>query len=141
MDSNAYKQVTRMNNRQLGFSLSELVITVAILGILTAVALPSYQNHVLSSRRSDGHMALLKASQDLERCKTRTFTYAGCNVVSTTPMSESGYYKLSIADVTATTFTLTATPQDPQTRDTDCGFLTLDQNGVRDSETSDSNCW
>ncbi len=133
-----------MNKYSQGFSLIELLIAVVILGILVAVALPAYEEQVLKSRRSDGHMALLTAAQDLERCKTTSFTYANCNVITAASESTEGYYSLTIDNVTTTTFDLTATPEGAQENDSNCMNLTLNQNGVRDASAStdgEKDCW
>lgn len=133
-----------MKKYNQGFSLIELMIAIVILGILVAVALPAYEKQVLKSRRSDGHMALLTAAQDLERCKTTSFSYDSCNVITSESESTEGFYSLTIANVTAATFELTATPEGPQVNDSQCMKLLLDQNGVRDASASsdgEKDCW
>ncbi|MCB1755067.1 MAG: type IV pilin protein [Gammaproteobacteria bacterium] len=131
-----------MKNNSKGFTLIELMIVVAIMGILAAVAYPSYVQQIYKSRRSDGHLALLTAAQNLERCKTSTFTYVGCNVITGTSESPEKFYALSIANVTAISYDLTATPQNEQAGDTRCGNLSIDENSTRSASGPDGiECW
>jgi len=116
-----------------GFTLIELMITIAILAIIVGIALPSYNQYVLKSGRADGKSALLQASQTLERCFTRYSAYndANCPLADgATITSENDKYQVTV-DSTATTFDLTAAPQSPQDKDTECGNFTLDHTGRR----------
>jgi type IV pilus assembly protein PilE len=63
------------NNRQVGFTLIELMIVVAVVGILAAIAFPSYQDSIRKSRRNDGMNALLEAAEKLEIVRARTGSY------------------------------------------------------------------
>ncbi len=138
-----------MNNQTIsgkhntyGFTLIELLISIAIVSILAGIAYPSYVNQILKSRRGDGQLALLNVSQQLERCKTTSFTYVGCNVITTSSESPEKFYSLSIANVTTTDYELSATPQNEQSDDTDCGTLTLDETGTRNANgTMGKHCW
>lgn len=129
-------------NRQSGFSLIELMIVVAIFGIIAAIAYPAYGQYVLESRRTDGISALLTSMQAMERCRATTYSYDGCAANLRTESAE-GFYAISASGVTATTFTLTATAQNVQTADTECPTLTIDQASQRGptDNTGAAPCW
>ena len=140
-------------NRQQGVTLIELLVVVMIVGILAAIAYPSYRTHVMRSHRSDAKIALERLAQSLERCYTNSTpkTYDGCAslaaVAAGTAVSDNGYYSIDFpADPDATTFTLRATAIGGQLSDTDCRTFTLDNTNVRGAETAGSAdnagpCW
>lgn len=115
----------------------ELMIAVAIVGILTAIAYPQYGKIVNKSRRSDAQAALLQAGQDLERCKTVNYSYADCALTRAT--SPEDHYDLTL-ESTASTYKITATAKGVQAGDTECGTMTLNQQGVREPAAS-VGCW
>lgn len=122
-----------------GFTLIELMITVLIIGILAAIAWPSYQGFVEQGRRTDGQNALLDTAQALERCYTTYGAYddGDCGVSFPRDSSE-GHYQVTATTLTDTTFTLEASPQGVQASD-DCGDLTLQHTGAKGSDGAD--CW
>lgn len=129
-----------------GFTLVELMITVAIVAILATVAYPSYQDHVLKSRRADGISAIMNAAQRLERCYTQYGAYnnANCPSYAAVQDSQQGYYQVSFsAAATASTYTLRAVPRGAQADDTKCATLTLTQANQKGITGSGSvqDCW
>lgn len=122
------------NQSESGFTLLELMIAVAVIGILAAIAFPSYQQYVLKSRRTDAMAGLVNLQQDIEKWRVNNASYAGCTICSA-PASD--YYTFAISSETATNYTLTATAQSSQTADTGCTSLTLNQNGTK----SPPDCW
>lgn len=124
--------------RHRGFTLIELMITVAIVGILAGIAYPQYGKFVQKSRRADGHLSLLEGVQTMERCKSTRYSYESC-----TPSHESSpenYYAVT-AVKTISTFTITATGQDQQASDTDCKIMTINHLGERTPDPDTTSCW
>ena len=126
----------RLGFSHRGFSLTELLIVVAILGIIAALAYPSYQTSVEKSRRADAKAALLELAQFMERTYVENKTYRPGGVTPALPFTEapkdSGnkYYDLAFSAIGANSFTLIATPKAGQASD-HCGKLTLAQTGQK----------
>ena len=112
-----------MIKKQFGFTLLELMVTVAIVGILASISYPIYTNSNMKSMRVDGQGALLNFANTMERHFTVHNTY-----VSAPTNPGTAYYDIS-AVVTDSTYTLNASPKGTQANDI-CGTLTLTHTGV-----------
>ena len=138
-----------------GFTLIELMIAVAVVAILAAIAIPSYQSSIRKSRRQDAKTALL----DLASREERYFTLNNAYTNGTAVANSLGYtlpvnlgsaaapdYIMSVvtpAAATGTTFSLQAVPQGDQVNDR-CGTYTLDNFGNQGNTGNtdpSSTCW
>jgi type IV pilus assembly protein PilE len=134
--------------RSHGFTLLELVIACAIVAILAAIAYPSYQNSIQKSRRAEATAALLGVASQLERFSTEKGSYTtatlgtGAGAVFANH-TENSYYNLSLANLTATTYTIRAAPTGAQAADP-CGTLTYNEQGFKDvtgGSWTKAQCW
>jgi type IV pilus assembly protein PilE len=138
----------RALRRQAGFTLVELMVTVAIAAILASVAYPSYMDQVRKGRRAEAQAVLMEASQFMERYATMNLAYhqnaAGTAVALPTPLTKapkegaSKFYDVSLQSVSANAYTLQAVPASAHTGDA-CGTMTVTNTGVKGAARSD--CW
>jgi type IV pilus assembly protein PilE len=126
-----------MRSRNTGITLIELITVVAIVGILAAIAYPTYRKQVLRSGRAEAKAALMQWAQSLEKCYTRFGSYndAECSAktnLTVGALTERGLYRVApLGAIGAMTFALTATPQGGQAADTECMTFMMDQSGLR----------
>ncbi len=124
-----------------------MMIAVVIIGILAAIALPSYQNQVVGSRRSDCMAVMLGFAQAMEKYYALNYTYLGAGdggsntgvpastlYTSQCPVEGDAHYNLTIVSASAEAFKLQATPlsSSPQASD---GLISINQLGQREWDT------
>ncbi len=128
-------------NNKRGFTLIELMIVVAVVGILAAIAYPSYTDSIRKARRSDGKAALMNAAQRMEVYYARNAAYTGATLANTNipATSEEGYFNISINVPNASSYTLQATAAGDQANDDIKGFQ-LTSTGAK-THTEDGSDW
>jgi len=142
-----------MKHKQLGFTLIELMIVVTIIGILVTIAIPSYRDYGVRATRSVGHAELLKAVSRQEQYFINNKSYTADLTALGYPASPyyindqgqaqatatNSVYAITATSASSNEFTVTATPQNGQVDDDECGSLSINQYGEKtETGTNDS---
>ena len=121
-------------HKSRGFTVVELVIAIAIVGILTAIAIPSYQGHLKKGRRADAQQFVSQVAQRQQQYLLDARAFAGdlTELGMAVPTGVSKFYKVTIDAVAGPPplFTITAAPVAGTAQDGD-GALKIDNNGTR----------
>lgn len=142
---NAFRNPSQPGARlRRGFTLIELMIVVAVIGVLAIIAVPAYNEQVRKTRRAQARSDTMALVQALERFHTANNTYNGYPPAAVnSPADGTAFYTITPSDLTATTYTLTATPVPGSDQANDrCGELTINHAGVKTSELlTPAECW
>lgn len=119
-----------MRRRVVGFSLLEMIVVIAIVGLLAVVAVPAYNSYILKSNRTDAIQSLLAIQLAEEKYRVSNNSYGTlAQVWGGVATSSGGHYTLGISNVSATSYTITATASGSQTSDSEdgasCSTMTL----------------
>jgi type IV pilus assembly protein PilE len=120
--------------QQQGFTLIEVMITVAIIAILAAIAIPNYQEYIKQGRRSDARAMLLQVAQWMEKYRSENNgSYANAALptgFSKSPDTGEKMYDITLTNLAAGAYTLNAVPTGLMAQD-ECGTFTLDNTGLK----------
>lgn len=131
------------HTRAAGFSLIEIMIVVTIIGILSAIALPAYNDHTRKTRRAAGASCVTAAAQQMERFYTTALRYDSTGSPTVAQLqaicepSTLEFYNMGLANAERT-YTVTGTPTGKQSGDS-CGALSITNTGLKSPSTA--GCW
>ena len=128
-----------MKQRHAGFTLVEVMVALAIVGVLVAIMYPNFEEYLAKTRRADAQGALVQLSNAMERFYSANNTYAGATLGNAVadifpaqaPVDRNQkYYNLSIQAADGDSYTLRASPIDPGPQMSD-GYMELLSSGER----------
>ncbi|HFB6275687.1 TPA: type IV pilin protein [Neisseria gonorrhoeae] len=125
-----------MKNVQKGFTLLELMIAVAILGILTLIAYPSYKTYIRRARLSEVKSTLLVNAQNLERYYRQKGTF---QTYDKNKLKQNEYFKITLSEVSLDHFTLQAVPNTATNEGETC-VVTLNDGGTIAASGTNQSC-
>jgi type IV pilus assembly protein PilE len=130
-----------------GFSLIEIMLCVTILAIITNYALSYYKQSLIRSHRIEATIALSELADKLELYYNQEHEYKGASITKLhiNPITQHGYYKLTIASVDKTSYLIKAQPLGNQKQDTLCEIFVLNSEGKQmatgQSTDPERDCW
>lgn len=150
-----------MTDKQRGMTLIEVMVVIAIVGLLVSIAYPRLGDYLRKTRRTDAHAGLQAAMLGQEKHRINNPTYANtaamldpatnpafarvCVISAGRCLSPEGHYEIQASNATAGTFRLTATALGAQANDTACSTIWVEQTATQLSygagTTSPSPCW
>lgn len=124
-----------------GFSLLELIITLAIAAILTSLSYPVYTHHLQTARRKQAELTLMMIANQLESYHSIHNTYHGATLAHLAIKTQGeAHYKFLIAQANDQRYLLSATPLNAQKQDR-CGTLRLNAINQQTAQQSSETCW
>jgi type IV pilus assembly protein PilE len=137
-----------------GFTLIELMITIAVVAILATLASVSYRSQVVRTNRTEAKMALLRVQTGQEKFFLQNHRYADVAELAKTPpeglgipiTTEHGYYSVTLSSADDVSYTATASAAGSQRSDEECASFSIDNTGKRTAASSaaadmTTTCW
>ena len=128
----------------LGFTLIEMLVAVAVLSILMALALPTYEYFMRTARRGDAHNSLQRVLIEQEKWRANHTSYAATLAeLGLAETSQEGHYALTLSNASATGFTASAAAQagGAQAADTTCSPMLLTLSAGAEVARTPADCW
>lgn len=133
-------KISTRNSRHKGFTMIELLIVIAIVGLIAAIAYPNYTRSVAKTNRSAAKTALLQLQLAQERWRSSNPSYT--NVIANLNAPAVNNYVLAITAAGATNYTITATAVGNQlANDGGCSPLSVNENGPVTPNAAAQTCW
>jgi type IV pilus assembly protein PilE len=134
--------------RSRGFTLIELMIVVALIGVLAAIAVPAYTEYARKARRADAKQALIALQLQQEKWRASNVAYTLTlgpppNFLNWVTTSTDGHYRLAVTAASATAYNMTAQPISGGLQASDkCGTFAVNQNGPNKTGSyANADCW